>query len=103
MDGLKIVFVCFGIGAVLVVLAAGFSVMSEIDMIEPSETDLYTGEIIDVDRDRILLSTGDIIFASGIQTFEWKFNQTYTITIDTYTSDRYGHKRRKIVKEVEER
>ena len=100
--GLKIVFVCLSIGAVIAVIAAGFSVMSKIDMIEPSKTEMYTGEVVDVDNDRIILSTDDIIFASGVQTFEWKLNQTYTITIDTYASDRYGHKKRNIVRRVVE-
>ena len=99
---IKVVFVGLCIASVIVVTCAVLSVMSKIDMIEPSKTEMYTGEVVDVDNDRIILSSGDIIFARGATMFEWKFNQTYMITIDTYTSDRFGHKRRKIVKEVEE-
>ena len=97
----KAAFVCGCIGAGLLTISMVFATISMIDMKEPSKTEIYMDEVVDVNADRIILSNGDVIFAHDINAFTWKIGQTYEIKVETY-SDRFGYVKPNVITEVKE-
>jgi hypothetical protein len=96
---LAVICGCIAMGALVIYMI--MAAMSLTDMKEPSKTEIYQDEVVDVDTDRIILSNGDVIFARGMNLFTWKIGQTYEITVETY-SNRFGYIAPKVVTEVKE-